>query len=169
MKPPDVWLRGPVAQVPGMLQPAAHALLQAVEDVDRVVAGVSREDLWRRPSPAASLGFHLKHLSGSTERLMSYGMGRAISAAEREWLALEPVDGAPEGDAAALGLRLWTVVQNAINEMAGYPASRLTEARVIGRAQLPTSAIGCFFHAGEHASRHAGQLITTARLLGVAF
>lgn len=169
MKPPDVWLRGPVAQVPGMLQPAAHALLQAVEDVDRVVAGVSREDLWRRPSPAASLGFHLKHLSGSTERLMSYGMGRAISAAEREWLALEPVDGAPEGDAAALGLRLWTVVQNAINEMAGYPESRLTEARVIGRAQLPTSAIGCFFHAGEHASRHAGQLITTARLLGVAF
>ena len=169
MRQPDVWLRGPVAHVPGMLQPAAHALLQAVEDVDRVVAGVSREDLWRRPSPAASLGFHLKHLSGSTERLMSYGMGRAISAAEREWLALEPVDGAPEGDAAALGLRLWTVVQNAINEMAGYPESRLTEARVIGRAQLPTSAIGCFFHAGEHASRHAGQLITTARLLGVAF
>ena len=167
MKQPDVWLRGPVAHVPALLQPAAHALLQAVEDVDRVVAQVAQVDLWRRPTSAASLGFHLKHLSGATERLMSYGMGRTLSPAEREWLALEPMDGAPEGDAAALGLRFWTVVQGAINEMAAYPESRLTEARGIGRAQQPTTALGCFFHAGEHASRHAGQLITTAKLLGL--
>ena len=168
MTQPEVWLRGPVAHVPALLQPAAHALLQAVEDVDRVVAKISHEDLWRRPGPAASLGFHLKHLSGATERLTSYAAGRPLSPAEREWLAVEAMEGAPEGDAAALGLRFWTAVQGAINEMAGFPEARLTEARAIGRAQLPTTAIGCFFHAGEHAARHAGQLITTAKLLGVA-
>lgn len=168
MTQPEVWLRGPVAHVPALLQPAAHALLQAVEDVDRVVAKISHEQLWRRPRPAASLGFHLKHMSGATDRLVAYAVGRPLSPVEREWLATEPMEGTPAGDAAALGLRFWTAVQGAINEMAAYPEARLTEARAIGRAQLPTTAIGCFFHAGEHAARHAGQLVTTAKLLGVA-
>lgn len=70
MTQPDVWLRGPVAGVPALLQPATHALLQAAQDVDRVVAELLPDDLWRRPGGAASAGFHLKHLVGATERLL---------------------------------------------------------------------------------------------------
>lgn len=166
MGQPDVWLRGPVAGIAPLLQPVAHALLQAAEDVDRVAAAIGPADLWRRPAAAASLGFHLKHLVGATERLMSYGMGRALSEAERAWLASEGQDGGSATGAELAG-RFRETVDRALGELAGYPAERLAEPRSIGRAALPTTAIGCFVHAGEHAARHAGQLITTARFLGL--
>jgi len=36
---------------------------------------------------------------------------------------------------------------------------------VRGRAGLGSSVLGVLFHIAEHAARHAGQAITTARLL----
>ena len=39
------------------------------------------------------------------------------------------------------------------------------EARSVGRAQLPTTVIGLLFHAAEHTQRHAGQAVTTARVV----
>jgi hypothetical protein len=161
----EIWLSGPVPGIGALLQPVAHALLQAAEDVERVAAAIGPDDLWRRPGSAASLGFHLKHLSGATERLMSYGLGRSIGAAERDWLGLEGREGEPPMDAAALARRFRSVVDAALAELARYPDDRLTEPRSIGRAQLPTTALGCFVHAGEHAARHAGQLVTTAKFL----
>ena len=165
MTPPDVWLRGPVPGVPALLQPAAHALLQAVEDVDRVVARLGPLDLWRRPGGAASAGFHLKHLIGATERLLCYGRGEPISEAQRTWLGLEPKDGEPVVTGLELAGRFRAVVEAAIQEFRSLPVERLTEPRTIGRAALPTTVIGCIFHAAEHASRHAGQLTTTVKSL----
>jgi uncharacterized damage-inducible protein DinB len=40
----------------------------------------------------------------------------------------------------------------------------LLAPRTIGRAALPTTVLGLLFHAAEHATRHAGQAITTARV-----
>jgi hypothetical protein len=37
--------------------------------------------------------------------------------------------------------------------------------RRVGRAGLPSNVIGLLFHAAEHSTRHAGQAITTARVL----
>ena len=165
MTQPDVWLRGPVAGVPALLQPAAHALLQAVQDVDRVVAELGPGDLWRRPGGAASAGFHLKHVIGATERLLCYGRGEPISDAQRTWLGLEPKDGEPVVTALELAGRFRSVVEAAIGEFRSLPIERLTESRSIGRAALPTTVIGCIFHAAEHASRHAGQLITTLKAM----
>ena len=53
---PEVWLRGPVDSVPALLQPVAHALLQAREDVTALVAGLPAARLWDRPGGAASAG-----------------------------------------------------------------------------------------------------------------
>lgn len=165
MTQPDVWLRGPVADVPALLQPAAHALLQAAEDVERVVAEMGPGDLWRRPGGAASAGFHFKHLIGATERLLGYGRGDQISDSERAWLGLESRDGEPAVTAQALAERFRKVVEAAIAEFRSVPMERLTEPRAIGRLGLPTTVMGCIFHAAEHATRHAGQLITTVKAL----
>jgi hypothetical protein len=35
----------------------------------------------------------------------------------------------------------------------------------VGRAALPTNVLGLIFHAAEHMQRHAGQLVTTAKIL----
>jgi len=62
----EVWQRGPIEGVPPLLMPVAHALLQAREDVDRALAGLTIEQIWARPGGAASAGFHVRHLGGST-------------------------------------------------------------------------------------------------------
>ena len=59
---PEPWLRGPVAGVPAPLQPVAHALLQAREDVRRVVAPLDAAALLASPGGGApSAAFHVRH------------------------------------------------------------------------------------------------------------
>jgi len=162
---PDVWLRGPVEGIDPMLQPVAHGLLQAREDVERVAAGLNDGDLWRKPGGAASVGFHLKHLIGATDRLLTYARGEPLSETQRAWLAKEAGDFDPSEGIAGLVERFRGVVRGGLAQLRATPVGSLSQARTIGRAQLPTTVIGCLFHAAEHAARHAGQLITTVNAL----
>lgn len=56
MSAPEVWLRGPIADVPPHLQPVAHSLLQCREEIERLLTGMSAERIWRTPDDAASIG-----------------------------------------------------------------------------------------------------------------
>ena len=71
---PEVWLRGPLPDMPPLLQPIAHALLQAREEVNALMATFPVDLLWQRPAGVASVGFHLQHLTGVLDRLI----GRSI-------------------------------------------------------------------------------------------
>jgi len=48
-KLPEVWLRGPVKNIPLLLQPVAHALLQAREEVNELLEDFPDELLWESP------------------------------------------------------------------------------------------------------------------------
>jgi hypothetical protein len=95
---PEVWLRGPVAGVPDALMPAAHAFLQTMEDVTRAALDLSTDQLWQMPAGAASVGFHILHLAGSTDRLLTYARGARLSLEQRAALTAEQ---APERRPAA--------------------------------------------------------------------
>lgn len=69
---PEAWLRGPVKGVPDELQPVAHSLVDALEDMERTASGLTAEQLWQRPGGVASVGFHLRHAAGSLDRLLTY-------------------------------------------------------------------------------------------------
>src|SRR6476659_7652111 len=86
---PEVWLRGPVPGIPAELLPAAHAFLQTMEDVERVAGDLSLDQLWQTPGGAASVGFHILHLSGSTDRLLTYARGERLSADQKAALSAE--------------------------------------------------------------------------------
>lgn len=90
---PEVWLRGPVPGIPALLQPVAHALLQAREEVTALMDEVRDEQLWDRPGGVASPGFHLQHLTGVLDRLFTYAAGKALSGEQLAQLAAE---GTPE-------------------------------------------------------------------------
>jgi hypothetical protein len=51
---PEAWLRGPLAGYAPHLMPAAHALVQAREDIERVTATMPPDELWQRPGGAAA-------------------------------------------------------------------------------------------------------------------
>ena len=91
---PEVWLRGPLPGIDSVLMPAAHTLVQAREDIAAAAAGASDADLWARPGGAASAGFHLRHLAGSLERLLTYARGEKLSASQLAALAREGEPGA---------------------------------------------------------------------------
>ena len=41
----------------------------------------------------------------------------------------------------------------------------LLERRGVGRAGLPSTVLGLLFHLAEHAQRHTGQAIATAKVV----
>ena len=161
----DPWLRGPIPGIPDLLQPAAHAFVLAREDVDAATAGLTAEQLWAQPGGITPLGFHLAHLAGSTSRLLSYGRGEALSESQRAQLTREK-DIATLRPSLEQLLKDWhEALDAAFAALAATPESTLNEPRTIGKAQLPTTVGGCIFHAAEHAGRHAGQVVTTAKLV----
>ena len=100
--PPEVWLRGPVPGIPAALMPAAHALLQIAEELDRVIPSLSPGDLWNRPGGAASVGFHLRHLAGSLDRLLTYARGESLTELQRAAMEAEERPSSPDEQPAAL-------------------------------------------------------------------
>jgi uncharacterized damage-inducible protein DinB len=147
------------------LQPVAHALLQAVEDVRRTVDPLSEAHLWAQPGGAPSVGFHVRHAAGSLDRLFTYARGEGLSNDQRAFLEGEAEPGAPPAQAAALASAFEEQVDRALAQLRATPESTLLETRGVGRRALPSTVIGLLVHAAEHTQRHVGQIITTARIV----
>ena len=162
---PEVWLRGPLPAVPPLLQPVAHALLQAREEVTEIMAGFPAAQLAARPLGLASVGFHLRHLAGVLDRTFTYARGEALSAAQLAYLAAEGQPPTHAGAAAELVQSFATQVDVALAQLRVTPESSLPAWRGVGRAQLPSTVIGLLVHAAEHTTRHVGQLLVTARVV----
>ena len=164
---PEPWLRGPVPDIPPLLQPVAHALLQAIEDIRRVVTPLGHDALWARPGGSASVGFHVRHAAGALDRLFTYARGEMLTTVQ---LAAMKRETAPEeqGNAAAgeLVAAFEAQLERALSQLRNTPADRLTDAREVGRARLPSTVLGLLFHGAEHTQRHVGQIITTAKIAG---
>jgi hypothetical protein len=162
---PEPWLRGPVPGVPPLLQPAAHAFVMALEDCERAAASLTDEQLWRSPDGAAPVGFHLRHLAGSTDRLLTYARGATLDQRQRAALAAEAACGDPRPTATQLLASWRAAVEAALAQLRATPETALGDAREVGRAKLPSTVLGLLFHAAEHAARHTGQVVTTAKIV----
>jgi uncharacterized damage-inducible protein DinB len=164
-KLPEVWLRGPIENIPSLLQPVAHALSQARDEVNELMKNFPDELLWIKPAGAASTGFHLQHLKGVLERLFTYAKGEALT--EEQLIALK-AEGDPEkatANTVELVQAFNQQVDKALDELQQIKADTLTERRSVGRAQLPSTVMGLLFHSAEHTMRHLGQLIVTVRIV----
>lgn len=165
MTTPEPWLRGPIAGIPAMLQPAAHALVMAQEEVERALVALSEEDCWAKPGGIASVGFHVVHLSGSTDRLLTYARGEQLSDAQLAELAHERAVDTTRPPMGEITGRLASVLKAAMAQFAETSEETLFDHRAVGRAQLPSNVLGLLMHAAEHASRHAGQIASTVKLI----
>lgn len=160
----EVWLRGPIHGIPPHLQPVAHALLQAREEVASWMADFPDDALWHQPAAVASVGFHLQHLSGVLSRLFTYARGEELSEKQLEALQGE---GRPfEGCTVALLLeRFREQVDACLEQLRQTDEGTLLERRGVGRKKIPSTVLGLLVHAAEHTQRHAGQLYVTMRVV----
>ena len=162
--PLEVWLCGPVPGVPALLQPVAHALLQAREELTAALADFPPALLNERPSDVASVGFHLQHLAGVLDRTFTYARSEALSLAQLAALAAESELLTPDAETLAQPLRRFSQqVDRALAQLCSTDFAVLTELRGVGRAQVPSTVIGLLVHAAEHTTRHLGQLLVTAQ------
>ena len=147
------------------MQPVAHALLMAKEDIDRAVAGLTAEQVWLSPGGAATIGFHVAHLSGATDRLFTYARGDKLSPEQRACLAAEAKVSETRPALEDLMAKWGETIDLALAHLRATVEENLLDVREVGRDRLPSNVLGLLFHAAEHASRHTGQVLTTAKVI----
>ena len=162
----EYWLSGPIADVPALLQPAAHALLQSVREVKEYLSEFPEDKLWEKPFGRASVGFHLKHLTGVLDRLLTYAKEESLTDAQFQYLKNE-ANGEDAPSSQKLIADFETKVKQALDYFKTMPGTTLIDERFVGRKKLPTTVIGLLFHAAEHSQRHVGQLLVTVSVLKV--
>lgn len=162
---PEVWLRGPLAGVPPLLQPVGHALLQAREEVSGIMEGFPEKLLWEKPAGAASVGFHLQHLTGVLDRLFTYAQGLPLNPEQLQSLQREELPPVTPYTIKQLIQHFEDQVDHALQHLRQTPESTLLTPVGVGRKKLPSTILGILFHAAEHTQRHTGQLLVTVRVL----
>jgi uncharacterized damage-inducible protein DinB len=160
----ELWLRGPIAGIPPLLQPVAHALLQAREEVIEMTKNFPGAVLWERPAGVAPAGFHLQHLTGVLDRLFTYAKGQSLTPEQLNDLSLEGVE-KENIHCEELVKKFSRQITLAIEQLHLTEEQALLEERGVGRSQIPSNVIGLLVHAAEHTQRHVGQLLVTIRIL----
>ncbi|WP_442591419.1 DinB family protein [Pedobacter sp. AW31-3R] len=161
----EVWQRGPIPEIPAMLQPVAHALLQAREEIEEYLFNFPDELLWERPAGMASCGFHLQHLSGVLDRVFTYARAEGLNPDQFAWLEGEGKSASHGTTVKELLERFSNQVELALLQLKETDPAILPDYRGIGRAGLPSTVIGLLVHGAEHTMRHVGQLMVTAAVV----
>lgn len=159
----EVWLRGEL--VPGVspyLQPAAHALLQAQEEINALMVEFPEALLWKSTAGEATPGFHLKHIAGVQDKLMTYAENKSLTEAQLAYLQNEKQE---DTSLKELLENLNTAVATTIERLKQFKDEEITGFRGVGRQQLPSTIAGLCFHTAEHTMRHTGQLLVTVKVL----
>lgn len=164
----EVWQRGPLPGIAPLLQPVAHALLQAREELEELLPEITSEILWLRPAGVASPAFHLQHLSGVIDRVFTYARGEMLDDKQMKQLLAEDLPFQESLRANDLFDRFSKQIDAALNQLQNTEEKTLPEFRGVGRKQLPSTVIGLLVHAAEHTMRHIGQLRVTVKILANA-
>jgi uncharacterized damage-inducible protein DinB len=167
--PPYVepWLRGTHAEVPAVGRAVLHAFDLALDDMTKWSDGLSDAEVHAHPLGLPSLAFHLRHIAGSTDRLLSYAEGNQLTA--EQLTALKAEQSGPSGDdsesLATLLSQVEIAFSNGAERVAVLATADFDTFRGVGRKQLPTTIGGALIHVADHTQRHVGQVVTTAKVL----
>lgn len=159
---PEPWMRGPIAGVPTLVAPMLFTFIHAREDLAHHTEGLTMEQLWATPFGFGSVGFHILHIAGSANRLVTYLQGRQLSAEELAAMEAEKSPARRNRDQLLAALEQCFVEAERI--VRTIDPATLAEPREVGRQRLPTTVIGLLTHIAEHTQRHVGQAISAAKL-----
>jgi len=163
----EVWLRGPLPGILPALQPVAHALLQAREELNEMMLDFQDAWLWQQPAGVAAAGFHLQHMAGVLDRLFTYAKGQMLNEIQLKQLAAEGKPALAGENVQSLVQRFNEQLDASLEQLKNMPADKLFETRGVGRAQIPSTVMGLLVHAAEHTMRHLGQLLVTVRVVRI--
>jgi hypothetical protein len=159
---PEPWLRGGHVAIHPIADPFVNAVTQVREDLRSWTEGLDTEEMWARPMGLGAIGFHIRHIGGSVDRLRTYLQGQQLSDEQMAELKREMEPGASrEQLLEELELRLLCceAVVEALDPRTWY------DPREVGRKRLPSTVGGLVTHIAEHSQRHVGAAIVTAKVV----
>jgi uncharacterized damage-inducible protein DinB len=159
---PEPWLRGTLTEVGAVPRAVLHALELANEDLTKWCSPLTAAELNARPHGLPSVGFQLRHIARSVDRLLTYAEGNALSAKQLEALRTES-ESVPS--AQSIFEELSRSLTQGAQRIRALAKSDLEQSRSVGKKALPTTLGGLLVHVADHTQRHVGQAITTAKLL----
>ncbi len=158
----EAWLSGKLDGYAPEMMPAAHALTQSAADLQRFSANLTSVELNAQINYSSSVAFHLKHIAGSIDRLLTYSQGDNLTAAQLDFLQSESKSD-DKSSAAELTASAIQSINDALAVLRITAPESIFEPRFVGRQKLPTNVFGLLFHIAEHTARHVGQIISIAQ------
>lgn len=161
----EPWLRGTHNDVPAAGRAVLHALELALDDLTKWTAGLSDGEVNAQPLGLSSIAFLLRHIAGSTDRILTYAEGGQLSAEQLATLKAEQGGEGNQEPLAALLSEVEIAFTDAAERIRVLATADLETPRAVGRKQMPTSIGGAMIHVADHTQRHVGQVVTTAKVL----
>jgi len=166
----EPWLRGTHADVPAAARAVLHALELSLDDLTKWTAGLTDAEIHAQPLGLTSIAFHLRHIAGAIDRILTYADGGQLSAEQLAALKSESIEAGHDGEGKQESLaELLVAVEVAFSDadarIRTLATADLNTPRFVGRKQLPTSIGGAMIHVADHTQRHTGQVVTTAKVL----
>jgi hypothetical protein len=104
----------------------------------------------------------MRHIARSLDRLLTYAEGRQLSEGQIEALDSETEE---KGSREVVFGEFESGLDSAMQRIRAIPPGSYDKARWVGRNGLPSSVGGLLVHCADHAQRHVGQLVTTAKVV----
>jgi len=161
MPQPEPWLRNTLTTLDPLRRAVLHALELSTEDATRWLDPLTDAQLLTSPHNLAPVAFHLRHIARSLDRLLTYAEGNQLTPAQLAALKSELT----EGTAAEARAEFCTALETSATRIRSISPDRFAEPRTVGRKQLPTTVGSLLVHCADHTQRHAGQFVTTAKIL----
>jgi uncharacterized damage-inducible protein DinB len=158
----EPWLRGTLTEVAAVPRAVLHALELAKEDIERWCGNLTGDELNARPFGIASVAFHIRHIAGSIDRLLTYAEGKQLTPAQIATLESELDGGATRRELFA---EFETALAKSSQRIRAFDPATLGEPRKVGKRELPATVGGLLVHVADHTQRHVGQAITTAKIV----
>ena len=156
------WLQGGINDLDPLRAGVIYSFRHAKRDIAEWIADVPEEELQMQYGNLASVAFHVRHISASVDRLVTYATGNQLSETQLEELRQE------EGRAATrsgLLAELETALTKAEATIRSFDLSAYSDIREIGRRRVPVPLGVLLLHIAEHTQRHVGQLIMTVKVI----
>jgi uncharacterized damage-inducible protein DinB len=161
----EPWLQGTHTDVPAAGRAVLHALELSLDDLTKWTAGLTDAEVHSQPLGLTSIAFHLRHIAGSIDRILTYAEGGQLSGEQLAALKTELGEEGKQESLAELLAGVEVAFSDAADRIRVLATGDLNTPRFVGRKQLPTSIGGAMIHVADHTLRHTGQVVTTAKVI----
>jgi len=158
----EPWLRGTLTEVDAVRRQVLHTFELAEDDMEKWCSGLSDAEINARPFGIAPVSFHLRHMVGTIDRLLTYLGGGQLSAEQMTTMRGELGAG---GTTAEVMQLFKDGLADARRRVLLISPGSYEEARGVGRKMLPTTVGALMVHCADHTHRHVGQAVTTSKVV----